>query len=127
MKNVLFLGLMMTLFVLSSCTTEDDCTAPAVESNIVGTWSFIGTSNTFEFFANGTLEDPSDEVFSFEFNGVKYTEKTYSINSTSDTLTVVATEPNTSNSADAKFPIVKNECNTITLSVASISAPMQRQ
>lgn len=110
---------------MSSCTQDSDCTPPAVETNIVGSWTVTGSTATIEFQSDGTLVDPSDDVLGGEINGDKLTVKTYSISN--DTLYTVAASPTTTNSIDAQFPITKNECDKITVSLIGIPVVFTRQ
>lgn len=110
--------LIIALFV-TACTQEDNsCTPPAVEQNIVGTWSVTGGITTVEFQANGTLIDPSSDFIGGEINGDTLSVKTYTV--ANDTLYTVAASATTSNTLDAQFPITKNECDKITLSVSGL-------
>lgn len=110
---------------MSSCTQDQDCTAPAVETNIIGSWTVTGGTATVEFQSNGTLVDPSDDVLGGEINGDKLTVKTYSISN--DTLYTTAASPTTTNSIDAQFPITKNECDKITVTLIGIPVVFTRQ
>lgn len=114
-KNFFLLLLTVSAVSFTSCTKEDsDCTAPAVETNIVGTWTVeMGDGGTAEFKSDGTLVDPTGEIFEVEVNGVNYSEKTYTV--ANDTLSIVAKDPNSTNSGNASFAIKENECNKITL------------
>ena len=119
--NFLKQGLVILIFALFAiaCTEEDSaCTPPAVEQNIVGSWSVTGGIATVEFQANGTLIDPSSDFIGGEINGDTLSVKTYSI--ANDTLYTVAASATTTNTLDAKFPITKNECDKITLSVSGL-------
>lgn len=110
---------------MSSCTQDQDCTPPAVETNIIGSWTVTGGTSTVEFQSNGTLVDPSDDVLGGEINGDKLTVKTYSISN--DTLYTTAASPTTTNSIDAQFPITKNECDKITVELIGIPVVFTRQ
>ncbi len=113
-KNFFLLLLTVSAVTFTSCTKEDDCTPPAVETNIVGSWTVaLGSGDAAEFKSDGTLVDPTGEIFEIEVNGVNYSEKTYTV--ANDTLTVIAKDPNSTNSGDASFAIKENECDKITL------------
>lgn len=127
MKNVLFLALTMTLLVFSSCTKDDNCTAPALETNIVGTWTYVGQSTTFEFKSDGTLEDPSGEIIDIEINGVNYSEKTYSVNAAGDMITVTAKEPNGTGTSSADLTVTDNQCDKITFEIFGAPVVIERQ
>ena len=126
-KNSFFVVLVL-LIGFSSCTKEDTCTtAPAISENIVGTWLLEGgDGNTFQFLSDGTLNDPSGEMIDIEFNGVKYSDKTYMV--ANDSLTITATNPNDNTLfSSITVPVIENECETITLDFFGISADMDRQ
>lgn len=121
-------GLVVLMFALfiTACTQEDtDCVAPAVDQNIVGTWTVTGGVATVEFEANGTLIDPSDDILGGVINGDTLSVKTYSI--ANDTLYTVAASATTTNSIDAQFPIDDNECDKITLSVIGLPFVLTRE
>lgn len=127
-KKVILAALVSGTFFMTSCDTQNDpgsCTPPAVESNIVGTWKVQFSSGTVEFKSDGTLVDPNDDIFGASVNNDVFTEKTYNV--MNDTLNVTAASPTTSNSANASFPITKNECDKITLDLLGTSVELDRQ
>jgi hypothetical protein len=84
-----FLG--TTLFV--ACDKDEDCTAPDLSQNIIGTWSYLsGPEGTFEFQSDGTLNDPDGNIFEIEINGQTYDDKSYVV--IGDTLRLTAMETN---------------------------------
>jgi hypothetical protein len=120
------LVVLTAVLFLTACTQEDsDCTPPAVEQNIVGTWTVTGGVATVEFQADGTLVDPSDDVLGAVINGDTLSVKTYSV--ANDTLYAVAASPTTVNTIDAQFPISKNECDKITLSLIGLPVVLTRE
>lgn len=121
---VLVLVIVSALF-MTSCTQDSDCTPPAVSQNIVGSWTVTGGLATVEFEANGTLVDPSDDILGGVINNDTLSVKTYSV--ANDTLYLVAASPTTTQSIDAEFPITKNECDKITLSVIGIPFVLTRE
>ena len=117
--------LIVALF-MTACTQEDsDCTPPAVEQNIVGTWTVTGGVATVEFQANGTLIDPSNDILGAVINGDTLSVKTYSV--ANDTLYTVAASPTTTNTMDLQFPINNNECDKITLSLIGLPVVLTRE
>jgi len=110
---------------MTACTQDSDCTPPAVETNIVGSWTVTAGTATVEFQANGTLVDPSDDILGGVINGDSLSVKTYSISN--DTLYTVAASATTTNSIDVQFPITKNECDKITLSVIGVPFVLTRE
>ncbi|CAA6816373.1 MAG: Unknown protein [uncultured Aureispira sp.] len=121
-------GLVVLMFALfiTACTQEDtDCVPPAVDQNIVGTWTVTSGVATVEFEADGTLIDPSDDILGGVINGDTLSVKTYSI--ANDTLYTVAASATTTNTIDAQFPIDENECDKITLSVIGLPFVLTRE
>jgi hypothetical protein len=119
------LAVLIVALFITSCTEDSDCTPPSVEQNIVGTWTVTAGVATVEFEANGTLVDPSDDILGGVINGDTLSVKTYSI--ANDTLYTVAASATTTNTLDAQFPITKNECDKITLSVIGIPFILTRE
>lgn len=111
---------------MTACTQDNStCTPPAVEQNIVGTWTITQGTGTIEFKSNGTLVDPSDDVLGGVVNGDTLSVKTYTV--ANDTLSVTAASATTTNSMNADFPIVDNQCDKITISILGINAELNRQ
>ncbi len=126
LKQGLAVLVIASALFMTSCTQEDsDCTPPAVSQNIVGSWTVTGGVATVEFEANGTLVDPSDDILGGVINGDTLSVKTYSV--ANDTLYTVAASATTTQSIDAKFPITKNECDKITLSILGIPFVLTRE
>lgn len=116
LKNGLFLLLAFTVLGLSSCSKDDeDCVAPDLAENIIGTWDLELSMGEVEFQADGTLIDPDDTLFGVEINGVVYSEKTYVVDGT--TLSVTAAAPNGGGSSSADFEVTSNECDEIVLDI----------
>jgi hypothetical protein len=123
-KLGLFLLLSLNLVVLTSCGDDDEnCVAPAVSENIIGTWTVMGS--TVEFQSDGTLIDPDGALIEVEINGEIYDQKSYVVND--NTLELTAMPSNGSGSSSADLEIAGNECNKITLSVLGFSVDMNRQ
>ncbi|MEM9835749.1 MAG: hypothetical protein AAF828_04575 [Bacteroidota bacterium] len=122
--------LLFAFFVLTFTTScgddEDDCMAPELSANIVGSWNATTGAATFQ--ADGTLIDPDDAIIGAEINGVVYTRKSYSVNQ--DTLTVVAMPPTGSGMISSDFVAIQNECNRIVLDIglgAALTETLNRQ
>ncbi len=115
LKNGLFLLFAISLLGFSACK-KDDCTAPLVEENIIGTWEESFSDDEVEFKADGTLIDENGALFEVESNGVIYSDKSYTI--ANDVLTITVADPaNASAFASADFDIIQNECDEIKLEV----------
>ena len=127
-QSFALLAICSVLFLTACQQQSDDCTPPALEQNIVGKWNATWENNaTVEFKSDGTLIDASDAIFGIEVNGVQYSVKTYEIRNNSD-LYVRAEAPNDpTQNADATFPIIKNECDVITVEFLGIGADLERQ
>jgi len=122
LKFGLFLILSLNLLLLSSCKDDEDCVAPVVSENIVGSWTVLGS--TVEFQSDGTLLDPDDAIFGFEVNGVVYDQKTYV--ATENNLAVTAMPSGGGGTSSVDFEIVGNECDKITISALGFSFDMTR-
>lgn len=109
------------LFLTSSCK-KDDCTAPALEQNIVGSWTLI--TSTVEFRANGQLLDPDGVLIDGEINGTVLDEKSYVVNG-EDSFTVRA-ESGTQ-FVEFEYTVASNECDVITLSALGFQVEMSRK
>ena len=126
-QSFALLAICSVLF-FTACDQQDNCTAPALEENIKGTWSATWENNaTVEFKADGTFSDPSEALISGEINGVQLTAKTYEIR-TGDELYLKAADPNNSAiSVTATLSVSKNECNTIGIELLGVTADLTRQ
>ncbi|MBL4650586.1 MAG: hypothetical protein JKY03_12720 [Aureispira sp.] len=120
-------GLVVLMFALfiTACTQDSDCTPPAVEQNIVGTWTVTGGVAAIEFQANGTLIDSSDDFIAAIFNNDTLNVKTYSISN--DTLYTSAASSTSPNVINGSYAITNNECDKITVSTAGIPIVFTRQ
>lgn len=127
-QSFAFLAIFAFLLVASCQKTDDNCTPPALEENIKGTWTATWENSAeVGFMANGQLSDPSDAIFGGEVNGVRLTVKTYEVRP-DNKLYVKAEAPNAPNTyLDATIPVTKNECNTLTLEFAGIGAKLKRK
>ena len=126
MKNV-FLGFLALLVVtLVSCTQEDEtCIAPAIATNIIGTWDVSISGGSVTFNTDSTFVDPSGALLSGEINGVELTEKTYSV--TNDSLYLRAGSPLSSDNVSMTVPVTKNECDVITITAIGVPLNLNRQ
>jgi len=123
-KNLLLLSLVLGVVGLSSCK-DDDCVAPELAENIVGTWAPQLSGGEVEFQADGTFIDPDDALYGVEINGVVYSDKTYSVSGT--TLTITVSDPNGSGTSSSDFEITQNECDEIKISFLIISETLKRK
>lgn len=115
--------LSLNLMILTSCGDDDDnCAAPAVSENIVGSWTVLGS--TVEFQSDGTLIDPDDALIAAEVNGVVYDQKSYV--ATDDNLTVTAMPSGGGGSVSGDLEITGNECDKITMSQLGFTIEMSR-
>jgi len=127
-QSFALLAIFAVLFATSCQTTDEDCTPPALEENIKGTWTATWENNAeVEFMSNGELSDPSDAILGGEINGVQLTQKTYEVRNTSD-LYVKAEAPNAPTLfLETTIPVTKNECNTLTLEFLGIGVDLKRK
>ncbi len=117
------------LFVATSCDQkEDECTVPALQQNIIGTWKadYEPSSAAFEFKSDGTLTDPDDAIIGGQVNGDQFTVKTYQTIG-EDSLYVKAMSATTTNFVESTLPITENECDEITISFLGIDGTISRQ
>ncbi len=126
-QSLALLMVAVALFTTACATQDQECTPPAVEQNIIGTWTVTGGTAAVEFKANGTFDDPNDDIIGGFINSDTLDVKTYSV--ANDTLYTTASSSDTSssNALNAKFPIDKNECDKITLSIIGIPFILTRQ
>lgn len=127
MKNFkmgFIMAIAVTTLLITSCK-KDDCVAPDVAENIIGTWKVQFSSSVVEFKTDGTLEDPDDALIGGEINGEALDQKTYV--ATNDSLFLVAASANTSSSVDVALPIEGNECDKITLELLGINVALNRE
>ncbi|MGH1337189.1 MAG: hypothetical protein ACRBFS_13780 [Aureispira sp.] len=123
-----FVAVLFSVLFFTSCDKDSDCTAPALEQNIIGTWTadYEPSASAFEFKSDGTLSDPSDAVLGGEINGDKLTVKTYQTIG-EDSLYVKAASATTTNFLETTFPVTKNDCDKITITIATIPGSFSRQ
>jgi archaellum component FlaF (FlaF/FlaG flagellin family) len=115
LKNGFFLLTAFTIISLASCSKDDDCTAPAIDVNIIGTWDAVLGSGEVEFKTDGTYVDDDEALFGVEVNGVVYDQRTYAISG--DTLTLTVANPNGSGESSVEYEVSQNECDEIKLEV----------
>lgn len=123
--TLLSFTVLFMLFLTACAPDNSSCTPPVISQNIIGTWTVTGGSGTVEFKSNGTLVDASDDLVGGEINGDVLSVKTYTI--ANDTLSVMAASPTTTNKLNVDFPIVDNQCNEISISIAGITGKLTRQ
>ncbi len=122
-KQVMILVLAVATIGFTSCK-DDECTAPGLSENIVGTWEVQFSGSEAEFQSDGTLVDPDDAIIGGEINGVVLDQKSWSAVG-EDSLYVRAASG--SSSIDATLPILKNECDQITTEIIGISVNLNRK
>ncbi|HBH07621.1 MAG TPA: hypothetical protein DDX92_13560 [Flavobacteriales bacterium] len=116
-KNTRFLLILTLAFVAFSCSKDDEntsCTAPAVEENIIGTWTNNFVTGDVEFKTDGTYTDDNEVFFGYELNGVVYDDRRYNI--VEDTLNLSLFAPSGTDSAVVFYLITDNKCNNIEIS-----------
>lgn len=109
--------------LVTSCQ-KDDCDAPPVGQNIVGTWKVDNQSGSVVFQADGTLLDPNDLLIDGEVNGMVLDNKTWML-VPGDYLLLSA--DNGSTSLESEFYITRNDCNRITLEVFFVAVDLRRK
>ena len=124
MKLRFVLTAMLPLLVLFASCQKDDCEAPPVGENIVGTWQVDGQSGTVVFQADGTLLDPNDLLIDGEVNGMVLDEKTWML-VPGDYLLLRA--ENGSTSLESEFYIAGNDCNRISLEIFFVAVDLKRK
>ncbi len=55
------------ILAITACK-EDECVAPDLADNIIGTWKVARDGNSVEFQTDGTLIDPNDALIGAEIN-----------------------------------------------------------
>ncbi len=123
-KKMLFLVVIGMVFVISACS-EDECVAPGISENIIGSWKVTAGTGVVEFKTDGTFTDPDDDLIGGEINGEVLDQKTYSV--TTDSLFVEAASATSSNAVSAAFPVEGNECDKITVSLIGTNVDFIRQ
>jgi hypothetical protein len=124
-KTKPLLILLIALCVACSKSQDQACVAPAVEKNIIGTWTIkVPTgSDKVTFNADGTLVDDAGIMVDGEINGVKTTKRTWSI--ANNKLSVNASAPG-NGSIGFILNILDNQCSKITLDYVIAKVDMTR-
>ena len=114
MKQRIHLLFLLVLCMACSKTQDQACVAPAVDKNIIGTWTVkVPTgSGKVTFNADGTFVDDAGILVDGEINGVKATKKTWSV--ANNKLSVNASAPG-NGSIGFTLNILDNQCSKITL------------
>jgi len=120
------------LILTTSCSDdEDNCVAPSLEENIIGTWSGktkLG-STTFEgpttviFNADGTMID-NDLLISGEVNGTVLNEKSWKLIGTAGTTLEVKASSG-SNFVSGELELVENSCDFISFELVGLGATVE--
>ncbi len=124
MKFRIGLILLIPVLLLVSSCRKDDCEAPPVGDNVVGTWKVDSESGTVVFQADGTLIDPNDLLIDGEVNGMVLDQKTWMI-VPGDYLLLSA--QNQSTSLESEFYIARNDCNHISLEMFFLTVDLKRK
>jgi hypothetical protein len=122
LKSLIYLLPVLGLVVFTtSCDEDDDCMAPAISENIVGSWEVSNSGDIVEFKADGTLDDPNDAIVGA--SGLP--NKTYVATETE--LEVTASNDSGSNTFGTTFTVEDNQCDKITISFLGASVDLIRQ
>jgi hypothetical protein len=118
MSNRIFLALFLSLTFLGCIENEKTCTAPALEENIVGSWSATMLSgsdglNTVAFNKDKSFKESSGLFF----GNYDSTEISWKVKG--DSLTLVGVY-NKSGPAIYGFTLITNTCNEITLNMEGL-------
>ena len=120
LKNGFFLVFACSILFLTSCK-KDDCTAPIIEENIVGTWEESFSGDEVEFKADGTLIDENDALIGVGDSSTK----TYAI--VGNDMEISATEVGGGSAATFTFTIEGNECDEVKLGVLGFTSTLTRK
>lgn len=118
------LFLLIPILMLATSCQKDDCDAPPVGQNIVGTWQVDNQSGSVVFQADGTLLDPNDLLINGEVNGMVLDQKTWML-IPGDYLLLRA--ENGSTALESDFFITRNDCNRISLEVFFVAVDLRRK
>jgi hypothetical protein len=121
-STLLIIGAAVAMLA-SSC---DNCVAPALSENIIGSWTEKTSDSQVEFRADGTLDDPDDLLVGGEINGVALTLKSYTVDDASMMLTLTAYAPDSISSISSEVEITSNECDELEFSVLFIPVTLDR-
>ena len=118
MKTIFPMILIIGFISFFSCSK--DCTPPAIEENIIGTWTGIAEANgqtkpggTATFNSDHTGTSPG-EIFQASFNGsAKIKDFTWAVDSVDNELGLSYADG--SSSFTINYQIKSNECNTVKL------------
>ncbi len=123
LKLLFFVFFTISVTLLPSCKKEEvvvpvvtpTCTPPVASKNLIGTWTVkvAGKTQTgsVTFNADGSLSDPNDFLVSGEINGVKLTDKSWTLDADEKTLSLKVAKG--FNSLGYSFTVAANECNSI--------------
>ncbi len=116
--------LLIPVLLLATSCRKDDCEAPPIGENIVGTWKVDGQSGSVVFQEDGTLLDPNDLLIDGEVDGMILDEKSWMI-IPGDYLLLSAT--NQSTLLESEFFIARNDCNRISLELFFLTVDLKRK
>jgi len=120
LKNGFYLLFACSILVLTSCG-DDDCTAPIIDENIVGSWEESFSGDIVEFKADGTLIDENQALLGV---GDESTS-TYVI--VGNTVSITAVEVGGGSSVSVDYSVESNECDEIKLGVLGFTSTLSRQ
>lgn len=113
LKNSFFLFAAITIIGLSSC--GEDCVAPSIAENIVGTWDVSLSGGDVTFNADGTYIDDSEALYGLEVNGINYDQRSYSIDGT--TLTLTLSPSDIGGESSVEYEVTLNECDEMKMRI----------
>jgi len=119
-RNLLFLMLLGLISITACSDDDDDCTAPALEENIVGSWE-VSTDGVVTFNADGTFEDADDAILGFP--DVEDEDKTYVVSGTTVELTSAAA----GTSISTELEVTDNQCDRIEGTAFGVPITFERQ
>ncbi len=121
LKLLFFVFFTISVALLSSCKKEEPapvvptCTPPVASKNLIGTWTVNVKGQTktgkVTFNADGSLSDSEDFLVSGSINGIKLTDKTWTMSADEKKLDIKVAKD--FNSLTYSFIIASNECNSI--------------
>ncbi|MEZ4686130.1 MAG: hypothetical protein R3B47_08710 [Bacteroidia bacterium] len=128
MKTVLKSLLALSLLALFFSSCKNDCVAPALSENILGTWSVSTESGSeVEFKSGGELVDANGVLIDGESNGVPFSEKSYATNADSSTISFFAYTPDSTGGVEYTVNVTQNECDKVVFELIGIPVTLKRK
>ena len=129
MKTLYFIICTLLIVAFAACKKDNDCIAPDLASNIVGSWvvsvNYYGERGDVEFKADGTLIDPSHAILGAGFETGLTAQRFYEV--TADTLLYVNAYDNVNFINDIEYHVLANTCNEIKLDYLGLVKIMTRK